>query len=186
MGLLFSRDDSRESTAIKGANQLSVAPEVGYTFNKNLSLGASVGYGIREGESSRISVIPYIRCTFVQWEHFGLFVDALYEYTTTLQSSPSRVNLWKAGLAPGIKVLITPRCDLTTRIAFIGWQSFMGQTFFYPTVSMINSASLGCPTICSSSHYTSVFILNTLGSPAPSTRFGAVVTHGPSLSSGNW
>ena len=142
--LSLSRDVSTVSTAITGTNQFSIAPEVGYTFNKFLSLGASVGYGIREGESSRISVKPYIRCTFVQWEHLGLFVDALYEYTTTFQSSPSRINLWKAGLAPGIKVPITPRCGLTTRIAFIGWQSFMGQTFFYPTVSMINSASLGC------------------------------------------
>lgn len=143
LGLSLSRDVRRGNLGISGTNQLSVAPEVGYTFNKYLSMGASVGYSLREGESYSLSVAPYFRYTFVQWEHFGLFVDALYEYTTLLQSSPSRINLWKAGLAPGIKVPITPKCGLTTRIAFIGWKSFMGQTFFYPTVNVINSASLG-------------------------------------------
>ena len=143
LGLSLSRDARRGSMVNTGTNQFSVAPEVGYTFNKYLSMGASVGYALREGESSSLSLVPYFRYTFMQWEHFGLFVDGLYEYTTTFQSSPSRIILWKAGLAPGIKVPITPKCGLTTRIAFIGWKSFMGQTFFYPTVSMINSASLG-------------------------------------------
>ncbi len=75
LGLSLSRDVRRGSLGISGTNQLSVAPEVGYTFNKYLSMGASLGYALREGESSSLSLVPYFRYTFMQWEHFGLFVE---------------------------------------------------------------------------------------------------------------
>lgn len=144
LGMSFSRDVATATTYIQSRNRVSVAPEIGYSFNKLFSLGASVGYNWAERAGSHhITIAPYARITFVQWAHFGLFVDALYEYSFNLQTSDVGLNTWKAGLSPGIKIPVTDKCGFTTRIAFIGWERYLKEIVFLPSLNIINSASVG-------------------------------------------
>ena len=144
LGMSFSRDIATATTYIQSRDHVTIAPEIGYSFNKLFSLGASVGYNWTESVGSHhITIAPYARITFVQWEHFGLFADALYEYSFNLQTSDVGLNTWKAGLAPGIKIPITEKCGFTTRIAFIGWQRYLKEIVFLPSLNIINSASVG-------------------------------------------
>lgn len=144
LGLSFSRDVSTPTMSIESRNYFSVAPEVGYSFNKYFTLGTNVQYQWNKGNTHSFSVSPFARCTFAQWEHFGLFIDALFEYRTyAVSQTGSRHNTWQAGLAPGFKIPITPKCGLTTRIAFLGWKKVGDEVVFFPSVNFINSATVG-------------------------------------------
>lgn len=144
LGISFYRDVTTSSARVESKNYFSIAPEIGYAFNKYFSLGTSVLYQWNESGSQRFAVSPYARCTFAQWEHFGLFVDALFEYSSSYTSPiRSRYNSWQAGLAPGFKIPITPKCGLTTRIAFLGWKKVGDEVVFFPSVNFINSATVG-------------------------------------------
>lgn len=144
LGFKYNRPFTTSAVIVGGNTQFSIAPEIGYSFNKYLAVGASFRFRFENGGVSYFSVVPYTRFTFAQWEHFGLFVDALFDYTTSLPSSSgSKVQTWDAGLAPGIKIPITSKYGLTTRFAFLGWRHIYKESFFMPTVSFINSSTVG-------------------------------------------
>ena len=144
VGMSFYRDVTTSSARVESKDYFSIAPEIGYAFNKYFSLGTSVLYQWNESGSQRFAVAPYARFTFAQWEHFGLFVDALFEYSSSY-TFPIRLryNSWQTGLTPGFKIPITPKCGLTTRLAFLGWKKVVDDVVFFPSVNFINSATVG-------------------------------------------
>lgn len=106
-------------------NQISVRPEIGYAFNDWFSVGTCVSYQWEKPDANKFTVIPYVRGTLPLGEHFGLFLNAECSYYR--YQIDKYFQGMTAGFAPGIKIPITPRCGLTSRLAFIG--------FYYGTVS---------------------------------------------------
>lgn len=107
------------SVQISGrVNQVSVMPEIGYAFNDWLSVGTTVSFQWRRPDANRFTVRPYIRGTLPLGEHFGLYLDAEYSYYR--YQIDKYFQGMTVGLAPGIKIPITARCGLTSRLAFIG------------------------------------------------------------------
>lgn len=83
LGISVARDVVASSTTrYVGNNYFFVAPEVGYSFNPYLALGASAGYRLNSiadmDNRSYVSASSYIRGTFLHFEHFEMFVDALF------------------------------------------------------------------------------------------------------------
>lgn len=99
-------------------NQISVRPEIGYAFNDWLSVGTSVSYQWEKPDHNNFSVTPYVRGTLPVGEHLGLYLDAECNYSW--YQVDKYFQFIQVGLAPGIKIPITPRYGLTCRLAFIG------------------------------------------------------------------
>lgn len=123
-------------------NQVSISPEIGYAFNDWLSMGTSVSFLWKTPDVNQFTVTPYVRGTLPLGEHLGLFLDVLYSYCRDKREDYSSNMM--TGLAPGIKIPITPRCGLTSRLAFIGLEyvPLTHLRFFEAHTTLMNSGSI--------------------------------------------
>ena len=123
-------------------SHVSIAPEIGYAFNDWLSMGTSVSFLWKTPDVNQFTVTPYVRGTLPLGDHLGLFLDVLYSYCRDKREDHSSNMM--AGLAPGIKIPITPRCGLTSRLAFIGLEyiPLTGLRFFEAHTTIMNSGSI--------------------------------------------
>ena len=89
---------------------LTLDPEVGYSFNDKLGVGAQLILSV--SNMTIIGVSPYVRYTFAQVGPVSLFADAAFTYRRV--TGEYGFSNWEVGLYPGIAI------PVSDRISFVG------------------------------------------------------------------
>lgn len=100
---------------------LTIAPEVGYLFNKTYGVGLVAGYNYsREGSERQHSwsLRPFARYYYMDREPFNLYLDSGFG----LSGGSGRLG-WEVGVRPGACVDLTEGICLCLRMGFLGYRS---------------------------------------------------------------
>lgn len=116
---------------------LKVLPEVGYSFNDKMSVGAVLGvdmYTIKEFEKKTdFTVSPYFRYTFLKLGPVNIFADARldlaflnsrdYNIVTNKWDDPTKSVAWGIGIAPGLAIPLTDKLSFVGHIGYLGYSN---------------------------------------------------------------
>ena len=97
---------------------LTLLPEVGYSFNDKFGVGAQ--FILDVSKATVIGLSPYVRYTFAQLGPVSLFADAAFtfEYNTGYGATG-----WEVGLYPGIAVPLTDKISLVGHCGYLSYDS---------------------------------------------------------------
>ena len=114
---------------VKDGFSVSVAPEIGYSFEDSpISIATALNF-ILVGEGGNTSwgliASPYVRCNLATVEKFNFFLDATGDFVIPGGG-------WRAGLQPGIAWNATEHWTAAARIGFLGYNksAFLGNEGF--------------------------------------------------------
>ena len=114
---------------------VTVLPEVGYTLNEKMSVGAVLGFDIdnwkEDTKSLDVSIYPYLRYTFLEMGPVKLFADARvdlslyrrrdYNNITDQWNDPVSGFDWGIGIAPGIAIPLTDQLSVVGHLGYFGY-----------------------------------------------------------------
>lgn len=106
----------------------TVAPEVGYYFNKTWALGASVGVkyqNISHTGITTVSVLPYVRATFASAGVFDFFAELAMGYSHE-SADGYGVGGFVAGIRPGFNAHLSDKFSLIGRTTLLSYSHYDG------------------------------------------------------------
>ena len=115
------------------ATSVRILPEVGYTLNDKMSVGAVVGYDLYDDKDwlttdHTITLAPYFRYTFLNLGPVRVFADAQlnFNYGIYVDKSidPAQTNsgvFFEGGIAPGIAIPLSDNLSLVAHIGRLGY-----------------------------------------------------------------
>lgn len=108
----------------------TVAPEVGYNFNKTWAVGGTVGVQYMDVSGTGVttlSILPYVRATFARAGIFDFFgeLTAGYGYQT---SGDYGVSGFVAGLRPGFVAHVSNRFGLVGKMNLFKFNTYDGES----------------------------------------------------------
>ena len=129
----------------KDGFRLSVAPEIGYSFNDSpISIATSLNFilGGSNGTTAwELIASPYVRCNLASIEKFNFFLDLTGDFCV-----PDFKEFgWRVGLQPGIAWMATEHWTAAARIGFIGYNKcafFDGEGFVVDFAAAIPTIGL--------------------------------------------
>ena len=120
LGLDFAGKDKVSRT---GA---SIAPEVGYLLNENLSFGAALGFGTTSSKAGDIksssnhwNISPYARYTFFNSGILSCFVDGVIAVSGA-KNADATFGIYAK---PGIALSVSENIRLISHVGMIGWSN---------------------------------------------------------------
>ena len=115
---------------VDNKTMISIAPEVGYILNEDLSFGAALefgttsrNYGNTKSASCSWKVAPYARYTFFNSGIFSCFVDGVISLSGDMNFSDAVNARSTFGIfaKPGIALNISENIRLISHVGQIGW-----------------------------------------------------------------
>ena len=101
-----------------------VAPEAGYSFNDQFSVGAVVGFGTFEDSHNQFTINPYVRWTFADWSPVKLFLDGSFDFTSLhMDNADKTYSCIQFGVKPGVALPLNEKLSLVAHLGFIGFAS---------------------------------------------------------------
>jgi len=97
----------------------AIAPEVGYSFDDNMAVGAALSVGFSDGVTA-FALDPYFRYHFLEWGPVRFFADANFNFTNTSADSGSS-STWGIGIMPGIDIPVNDNWSLVCHVARVGY-----------------------------------------------------------------
>lgn len=104
----------------------NLAPEVGYSFNGNMAVGATLGFA-RVSFDKDISekgfyFAPYFRYFFYENRIISLFAEAGIGLSTTKVKHSDSDSGFEIGLKPGLAIKLSDNFSLVSKIGFLGYR----------------------------------------------------------------
>lgn len=127
-GVLSVKEDSYSSSS---TTALTIAPEIGYSFNPTWSLGASVSFDLNVAGGStvtQLSVLPYVRATVARYGIFDFFGELAIGFGHQSWEGYG-VDGVVSAIRPGFAAHITENFALTGRTNLLGYQHFDGWSY---------------------------------------------------------
>ena len=104
----------------------TIAPEIGYDLDENLSVAIKLGYSYAGTRSiigndynnvNAYTINPYARYTFVKVGNFSAFVDGGIHYTTLhVQGAENNFNQMGVAVNPGIAYAVSDKVTLVSHL----------------------------------------------------------------------
>jgi hypothetical protein len=119
IGLWVNNHNSAKSTVF------SVAPEVGYNFNKKWAMGAALEYSYeKEGgiSANAFAIAPYARYSYYEKGMVRLFVDGGFGVSNVSYKNGGDVTGGQVGFQPGIALELNHHFSLVAKCGFLGWR----------------------------------------------------------------
>ena len=120
-----------------GRSEIGLAPDIGYRFNPNISVGSTIGYTYRRSAGvgyHRFLFDPYIRARFSPYSGVYLYADAFGQYNSIRTGHGSdlvQTEVFKTGLRPGIGIPVSKRIFLMARLGYLGYSSLDGWGYHF-------------------------------------------------------
>ncbi|MCD8236134.1 MAG: porin family protein [Prevotellaceae bacterium] len=130
----FDYTDVKDAGSV---TSVSFAPEVGYNLNDKWAIGISieeqyVNVSPEHGSSdngNNFAIAPFARYTFANSGKVSFFVDGgvifgSTEFNTSngFQKFNDSESYWGIGIRPGVKIGLTDRLSLVTKLGYFGYQ----------------------------------------------------------------
>lgn len=140
IGIGSSKEAHAEGVDVDAKTTFYITPEIGYNLSDNLAVGIGLGYNhSKKGDfkTNGFSIEPYARWTFVKWERTSLFLDGGIGYATSKQetstdlgngmtaSVETKNSSFYIGIRPGVKVNLTGKLALITKVGWLGYKCIM-------------------------------------------------------------
>lgn len=130
-GFILRLNDAKKGDMVQTNNSsFSIAPRVGYVFNKKVLAGLEVGYGTEKSLSiitdltavmNQVTVAPYIRYNFLAMGRFAIGAEASFGYTNIkVKGSKDKAYALGVGLTPVVTLGITEHLWLETSLTLFG------------------------------------------------------------------
>lgn len=110
---------------VEDSNQFSIAPEVGYNFNKQWAVGVELEYIHKKQpyeKANGFSIAPYARYTFFEKSIVRLFLDGGVGFSTMKWKYEDNDNGFEIGIKPGIAVVLSDHWSLEAKYGFLGYR----------------------------------------------------------------
>ena len=117
------------SNSDAGRTSVTILPEVGYSLDDNMSVGAVLGfqnYAVKDSYSSSDVILkPYFRYTFLELGPVKLFADAQLQldfstYTPAVGDA-SKETVFGIGIAPGIAIPVSDNLSFVGHLGRVGY-----------------------------------------------------------------
>lgn len=121
----------------------TLAPEIGYSFNKVLAVGTTFGLDCISVDSESVTgffVLPYLRATFARAGKFDFFAEATVGYEF-YNEDEYNYNSFMLGLRPGFRAHLNDKVSLIARSTLIGYEKIDGVS--QTSISLFNNFSVG-------------------------------------------
>ena len=108
--------------------QLTIAPEIGYSFSSKTALGGAFDYSYNyiDGESLHLVTInPYFRYTFCRAveDRLGFFFDTSVGVGFgSIENYKDTPTVWNIGFKPGISYSFNEHFSVVAHMGFLGYQ----------------------------------------------------------------
>ena len=115
----FWHNDDAKST------QVTISPEVGYTFNEKWSAGVALGFSHYKQDESKVTAFainPYARYTYYKTGIVNLFVDGGVDFTTAKPKDGDSATAFGIGFKPGVALNVTDNISFVAHFGFLGYQ----------------------------------------------------------------
>lgn len=110
-----------------GTAIINLAPELGYSFNDNMSVGGILGFST--GNANTLTLNPYFRYSFVKFSNVKLFADAdLSLQMVTNPAANTTTTVFGIGVRPGISYSPARHISFAAHLGRIG---YYGGTFVF-------------------------------------------------------
>lgn len=125
------------TSEVKGGDDVTtyqVLPEIGYKINRDWAIGVVLGWSkgapveIEEVKArpNKVMFEPYVRYTFAHSKYVNAFIDGGFGYTHfnhAKNPGGKSVDVWSAGLKPGVSVNLSKKVSFVAHMGFFGWKS---------------------------------------------------------------
>lgn len=120
-----------DKVKVKGNSSTSttsfvLSPDFGYSFDKNISVGATLGLGYSDNDDNELTkyeISPYIRATFAQAKSVKFFVEGALFLNHSKYSfdgdNDFSYNTWGAAVRPGFMVNVTNNVNIIGRATLL-------------------------------------------------------------------
>ncbi len=147
LGLDVVKPDLVDSKTI---TTFSIAPEVGYSYNKRFDVAISLSENLLNFDNETahmITVEPYIRWTFANSDKVSFFVEGGFgvgyaEFADGEILDDSQIKFY-IGFRPGVKFVMSDKVGLVAKLGFIGYQKVENAYEAFGFNVNNNSLSLG-------------------------------------------
>ena len=107
------------------STQVTISPEVGYTFNEKWSAGVALGFSHYKQDESKVTAFainPYARYTYYKTGIVNLFVDGGVDFTTAKPKDGDSATAFGIGFKPGVALNVTDNISFVAHFGFLGYQ----------------------------------------------------------------
>lgn len=111
-------DDQVEKTLF------TIAPEVGYNFNKKWAIGGTLTFSsakFDDAKTTGLAIAPYARYSYYKNKIVRLFVDGGFGFSSVKQED-NDVSGFEVGFKPGIAIKLNNKFSLIAKCGFLGYR----------------------------------------------------------------
>lgn len=116
----------------KTFTEFQISPVAGYALSDVFEVGLAAGFdtqsnigGVDGRKSSRITVEPFARWTFLNEEKISLFLQGAVGYRQ-VKSGDNKDNLFQVGVAPGVKIPLNENLSIVSTFGWLGFDKSVG------------------------------------------------------------
>ena len=120
------------------STNFTIKPEVGYSFNDSMAVGASLGLGFYS-HNTLLTFSPYFRWSFVHFGPASLFLDGGFDMGGIIDER----FRFAIGVRPGIAFHITDHLSAVGHLGFLGYTNDVGNIF--TSENILTAVAIGLP-----------------------------------------
>lgn len=111
----------------KTFTEFQISPVAGYALSDVFEVGLSAGFdtksnigGVDGSKSSRITVEPFARWTFLNEEKISLFLQGGVGFDH-VKAGDNKDNAFRVGVAPGVKIPLNENLSIVSKFGWLGF-----------------------------------------------------------------